>query len=175
MKLLKHTLFFGSLISCSALFGQYEENDSMIKYVKIAERTSHRYPDQNFINKNVRLIQQKEKILLQTLNDSNALVSTTECMVVVFSETNEIALADSLPVTQVNEQVLGQDKTLPGTIIVYSLFLQKDGKHYQYYSNGAIEWKGKYKRGLKEGKWVLYEPNGKIKKIERYKEGKQVN
>ncbi len=50
---------------------------------------------------------------------------------------------------------------------------KQDGKFLEYYEDGSLKNKGKFKNGLKKGWWKSYDENGK-KEIDFYKKGKKL-
>ena len=49
---------------------------------------------------------------------------------------------------------------------------KKDGKWFEFNSDGIMISEKSYKKGKGEGKWIHYEPNGKIGRESFYKNGK---
>jgi antitoxin component YwqK of YwqJK toxin-antitoxin module len=42
------------------------------------------------------------------------------------------------------------------------------GIYEEFYRNGQLKIKGKYRKGLKSGRWIYYSPEGRENRIERY-------
>lgn len=142
--------------------------DSTSKHVRVEHRTSHRYPSWNYIHRNTRILQENETIIIQTLTDSNIVISSTESRTIIVSELIDFDLNDSFKESNVNRWVIGEDKNMPSRIICYNITLQKHGKHKEFYSNGVVKVSGAFFKGLKSGVWIFYDSSGNEEKKEFY-------
>ena len=62
--------------------------------------------------------------------------------------------------------------------ITYVLFEGKslaEGYSYEWYRNGQLRVKERFKKGLRDGKWCKYDPDGKLIKRGVYENGKHVS
>ncbi|MBL25275.1 MAG: hypothetical protein CMM48_15435 [Rhodospirillaceae bacterium] len=76
-------------------------------------------------------------------------------------------------------QVMGALGFSQDSLVEYCLrrcrgWMIADGPFIEYWQNGQLWSKGKYKNGKKEGPWVSYERDGKVWKKGTYKNGVKV-
>lgn len=150
--------------------------DTCIKYI-VEDRISHRYPTGQF-EKNIRLLEKNGQIFMECLDDSNNVLSISECTVIIGIDIQGgYPIGDSI--SQFNYKDLeyhrGQDSTIPSVIYVYMLIPKRHGKHTEFYKNGKVKVTGKYYFGSLDGVWRFYNENGKLIKKEKWKNNKLIN
>ena len=53
--------------------------------------------------------------------------------------------------------------------------LLSEGYSYEWYQNGQLRIKEKFKKGLRDGKWFKYDPDDQLIKHEVYEDGKHIS
>jgi len=139
-----------------------------VTYLQVENRVSYRFLEANYENRNVRIERISNNLVrCDTLDDSNNVIISVECSI-QFYEYIITTGADSILLNQVNQNILGNDSTLPAEIVIYKMRLVKNGLYQKFYSDGKLQEVGNYKNNIMIGKWKYYDRYGVVIRIVRY-------